>query len=244
MVGEEVIFTVHYGGRFNRKHACTYVGGKIGVYDDTYDLDYLSFIKIETIVKKFGYQPGDLIYYLQPSKSLDDGLVLLTCDADVLRMTKVITGTPVVVLYIVAFGHGDEEEEDEVNDVDERKWNKIINDPFWKSLMGNDNDAWDDGAELGVGTSTRGNVHGDDEGDGEDEGDDEDGGDDEGDDEGNGEDECVNDDDEGNVEDECVNDDDEGNGDDEDSDDVDYNEEDGDGDEDMEESDQPEVMSY
>jgi hypothetical protein len=35
MAGEEVIFTVHYGGRFNRKHACTYVGGKIGVYDDT-----------------------------------------------------------------------------------------------------------------------------------------------------------------------------------------------------------------
>jgi hypothetical protein len=161
MAGEKVIFTVHHEGRFNRKKKCTYVGGKIGVYDDTYDLDCLSFIEIETIVKKFGYQPGDLIYYLQPSKSLDEGLVLLTCDADVLRMTKVITGTPVVVLYIVAFGHGDkeeEEEEDEINDVDERKRNRILNDPFWKSLMGNDDDAWDDGAEPGVGTSTRGNV--------------------------------------------------------------------------------------
>jgi hypothetical protein len=136
----------------------------------THDLDCLSFIEIETIVKKFGYQPGDLIYYLQPSKSLDDGLVLLTCDADVLRMTKVLTGSPVMVLYIVAFGHSDEEEEekDEVNDVDERRRNKIINDPFWTSLMGNDDDAWDDGAEPGVTTSTCGNVHGDDEGDGED----------------------------------------------------------------------------
>jgi hypothetical protein len=168
MAGKEVIFTVHYGGRFNRKHACTYVGGKIGVYDDTYDLDCLSFIEIETIVKKFGYQLGDLIYYLQPSKLLDDGLVLLTCDADVLRMTKVITGSPVVVLYIVAFGHSDEEEDDEVNDVDERRRNKIINDPFWTSLMGNDDDAWDDEAEPRVTTSTHGNVHGDDEGDGED----------------------------------------------------------------------------
>jgi hypothetical protein len=134
-------------------------------------LDCLSFIEIETIVKKFGYQPGDLIYYLQPSKSLDDGLVLLTCDADVLRMTKVITGSPVVVLYIVAFGHSDEEEEeeeDEVNDADERRRNKIINDPFWTSLMGNEDDAWDDGVEPRVTTSTHGNVHGDDEGDGED----------------------------------------------------------------------------
>jgi hypothetical protein len=64
MAGEEVIFMVHYRGRFNRKKKCTYVGGKIGVYDDTYDLDCLSFIEIKTIVKKFGYQPGDLIYYL------------------------------------------------------------------------------------------------------------------------------------------------------------------------------------
>jgi hypothetical protein len=144
-----------------------------------------------------------------------------------------------VVLYIVAFGHGDEEEEeDEINDVDDRKRNRILNDPFWKSLMGNDDDAWDDGTEPGVGTSTCGNVQGDDEGDGEDEWDGED-------DEGNGEDECVNDDDEGNADVEFVNDDDEGNGDDdcddEDIDDVDYNEEDGDGDEDMEESDQPEI---
>ena len=33
----------------------TYVGGKIGLFDEPYDLDYLSFIEIEIKVKKFGY---------------------------------------------------------------------------------------------------------------------------------------------------------------------------------------------
>jgi hypothetical protein len=98
---DDVIFTVHYGGRFNIKYKCTYVGGKIGVFDDTYDLDCLSFIEIETIVTKFGYQPGDLIYYLQPNKSLDDGLVLLRYDDDILRMTEFLIGHKVVVLYTI-----------------------------------------------------------------------------------------------------------------------------------------------
>jgi hypothetical protein len=60
---------VNYGGRFDRQDKCIYVIGKIGVLDETYDLDCLLFIEIERIVKKYGYQPGGLIYYLQPDKS-------------------------------------------------------------------------------------------------------------------------------------------------------------------------------
>jgi hypothetical protein len=168
MATDDVIFLVNYGGRFDRQDKCMYVGGKIGVFDETYDLDCLSFIEIERIVKKYGYQPGDLIYYLQPDKSLDDGLVLLTCDDDILRMTEFLKGSIVVVLYTVAFGHGDEEDDEPSDDDEEgeRRRNKVINDPYWKSLMSSDDDAWDDGAEPEVGTSTHGNVYG--EGDGED----------------------------------------------------------------------------
>jgi hypothetical protein len=167
MATDDVIFSINYGGRFDRLDKCMYIGGKIGVFDETYDLDCLSFIEIERIVKKYGYQPGDLIYYLQPDKSLDDGLVLLTCDDDILKMTEFLKGRTVVVLYTVAFGHGDEEDEPSDDDEEgERRRNKVINDPYWKSLMSSDDDAWDDGAEPEVGTSTRGNVYG--KGDGED----------------------------------------------------------------------------
>ncbi|KAB8849522.1 hypothetical protein FH972_026766 [Carpinus fangiana] len=168
MATDDVIFSVNYGGRFDRQDKCMYVGGKIGVFDETYDLDCLSFIEIERIVKKYGYQPCDLIYFLQPNKSLNDELVLLTCDDDILRMNEFLKGHTVVVLYTVAFGHGDEKEDEPSDDEKEgeRRRNKVINDPYWKSLMRSDDDAWDDEAEPGVGTSTHGNVYG--EGDGED----------------------------------------------------------------------------
>ena len=53
---ELIIFRVHFGSRFDRWYKCTYVGGNIGLFDEPYDLDCLSFIKVETIVKKFEYQ--------------------------------------------------------------------------------------------------------------------------------------------------------------------------------------------
>jgi hypothetical protein len=34
------------------------------------------FFEIERVVKKFGYHPGDLVYYCEAGKELDDGLVL------------------------------------------------------------------------------------------------------------------------------------------------------------------------
>jgi len=44
------------------------------------------FFEIETVVRKFGYQSSDLVYYREPGKELDDGLVLLTSDEEVVRM--------------------------------------------------------------------------------------------------------------------------------------------------------------
>jgi hypothetical protein len=174
MGSANVIFMVHFGGRFDRPYKCTYVGGKIGLFDEPFDLDCLLFIEIETIVKKFRYQPGDLIYYCQPDKYLGDGLVLITSNDDVIRMTECFLGHKVVVLYTMSFAHADaqvcanvgEVDEDEHSDDEERMMN-VINDPFWKSLMSNDDDDWDDGCEPRLNTSTRGDdtsTHGDREG--------------------------------------------------------------------------------
>jgi hypothetical protein len=52
MANNDVIFRVHYGGRFDRRYKCTDVGGNIGLYEESYDLDCLSFIEIEIVVKK------------------------------------------------------------------------------------------------------------------------------------------------------------------------------------------------
>jgi hypothetical protein len=58
--------------------------------------DRLFFFEIETVVRKFGYQPGDLIYYWEPNRDLDDGLVLLTSHADVIKMAEVHLGHKLV----------------------------------------------------------------------------------------------------------------------------------------------------
>jgi hypothetical protein len=157
----------------------------------TYDLDCLSFFEVKTIVKKFGYQLGDVIYYREYNKELDDGLVLITFDDDVVRMAECILEHKLVVLYTVSFAHDDykvctnvgEVEEDEGSD-DEERMRIFIDDPYWQSLMSRDDDAWDDGGEPVASTSTYGDdtsIFGDGDGgdneDGDGDGGDEDDGD-------------------------------------------------------------------
>lgn len=103
MASNDVIFRVHYGGRFDRRHKCMYVGGNIGLYEEPYDLDRLSFFEIKRVVTKFGYHRGDLVYYCEAGKELDDGLVLLTSNEDVVKMADVFLGQKLVVLYTIAF---------------------------------------------------------------------------------------------------------------------------------------------
>jgi hypothetical protein len=154
MANSEVIFKVHYGGRFDRRNKCTYVGGQIGLYEESYNLDCLSFFEIETVARKFGYQSGDLVYYRIPERELDDGLVLLTSVEDVVGMAEVYLGHTLVILYTVSFanagaevganeGEGEGEGEEVAESGNEERRMKVINDPYWQALMSDDDDAWD-----------------------------------------------------------------------------------------------------
>jgi len=150
MANNEVIFRVHYGGRFDRQYWCMSVGGNIGLYKESYDLDCLPFIEIEIVVKKFGYRPSDLVYYHEPYKELDDGLVLLTSDKDVVKMVDTFLGEKLVMLYTVSFANvGDEvvcpNMGEGENSGDKERMMKVLNDPYWKAVMsdGDDDDAWD-----------------------------------------------------------------------------------------------------
>jgi hypothetical protein len=93
--------------------------------------------------KKFGYQPVDLVYYREPYKELDDGLVLLTYDEDVIKMADAFLGEKLVMLYMVSFANvGDEvvcpnvgEGEEGENSGNEEMTSKVLNDPYWKAVM-------------------------------------------------------------------------------------------------------------
>jgi hypothetical protein len=64
------------------EHRVAYVSGDKSHYPDQYDRDKFSFIEIERVVRTYGYGHGDLIYYNLPTKSLDEGLGLISSDHD------------------------------------------------------------------------------------------------------------------------------------------------------------------
>uniref|UniRef100_A0A2N9HBF3 SWIM-type domain-containing protein n=1 Tax=Fagus sylvatica TaxID=28930 RepID=A0A2N9HBF3_FAGSY len=79
------IFEIHFGGRFKNLNGL-----------------------LESILGKYGYQRGDLIYYKLTDMSLDNGLVLLKTDNDVLKMVDVHKTEKFVVLYTVSAADADD----------------------------------------------------------------------------------------------------------------------------------------
>lgn len=52
----------------------------IDVYDKPYNPECLSFFKVKKIVKSYGYNTKDLIYYKELGKNLNDVLKLVSLD--------------------------------------------------------------------------------------------------------------------------------------------------------------------
>ena len=96
------IFEIHFGGRFKNLNGLVYVNGDITVHDEPFDNDCLSIFGLESILGKYGYQRGDLIYYKLIYMSLDNGLVQLKTDNDMLNMVDVHKKEKVIVLYTVS----------------------------------------------------------------------------------------------------------------------------------------------
>ena len=102
------IFEIHFGGRFKNLNGLVYVNGDVIVHDESFDSDCLSIFELESILGKYGYQRGDLIYYKFADMSLDNGLVLLKTDADVLKMVDAHMTEKLVVLYTISAANADD----------------------------------------------------------------------------------------------------------------------------------------
>ena len=96
------IFEIHFGGRFKNLNGLVNVNGDIIVHDKPFDSDCLSIFELESILGKYEYQRGDLIYYKLTDMSLDNGLVQVKTNNDVLNMVDCHKKEKVVVLYTVS----------------------------------------------------------------------------------------------------------------------------------------------
>jgi hypothetical protein len=149
----QLVFEVNYGGKFDRKHGCIYVGGQLDVYDQTVDPEQLTFFQLENIMKNYGYKHGDLLYFKIPEKSLAEGLSLISSDFDILFLAGCHEGEHIAELYIISFENdGSVEEEDVVED--DRAAKICRNDPWWDDKISDNEDVFDvDYREKGTGTS-------------------------------------------------------------------------------------------
>ena len=103
------IFEIHFGGRFKNLNGLVYVNSDVTAHDEPFDSDCLSIFELESILGKYGYQRGDLIFFKLIHMSLDNGLVLLKTDNDVLKMVDAHkTEKFVVVLYTVSVADADD----------------------------------------------------------------------------------------------------------------------------------------
>jgi hypothetical protein len=182
MGSPELVFEVHYGGRFDGYFGCKYVGGEVAIHHETYDREMLSFFEIEGILKPYGYNFGDLTYFKDPVKSLVNGLYLITSDHNVLYWSSCHISHYIVHLYIVSFGEGggnedDDDEEDDYEDEDDHKGRVDLHDPWWADKLSDDKDLFDVDMDVGcigdepstqVGSQYDGNGEGGDEGDDDD----------------------------------------------------------------------------
>jgi hypothetical protein len=102
----------------------------------------LSFFEVKSIVKKYGYKSGDLLYYLVPGSSLQKGLRLITSDHDMFEMVNVHKGAPIVELYIVSFGEPIANDNDyEYDDGGQSRidWDDPYWDPVYESNLFDEN---------------------------------------------------------------------------------------------------------
>ncbi|KAB1203081.1 hypothetical protein CJ030_MR8G005531 [Morella rubra] len=144
MASDSFVFKVHYGGRFDRSNGgCVYVDGKMAMHPDPYDCDCLSYIEVEAIVKEYGYKHGDLLFYLEPEKTLSDGLRIISGDPDILQMVAAHRGKEIIVLYVVGFEAVPVF--DTVDDVDdERERRRLgIGTTWWDEALSSDDDLYD-----------------------------------------------------------------------------------------------------
>jgi hypothetical protein len=110
-----------------------YGGGDVDVYKEAYDEDKLSFFKVESIDKKYGYKSRDLLYYLMPGSNVLKGLRLISSDHNVFEIVNVHKGVPIVELYLVSFGEPRTNDED--YEYDDGGYYRIHrDDPYWDEV--------------------------------------------------------------------------------------------------------------
>ncbi|XP_058784528.1 uncharacterized protein LOC131659338 [Vicia villosa] len=111
---------IHHRGQLVDKPAKWYVNGQVSEMNWEWDVDYISYMQLEGLIRNEGYMNIKCMWYWNPKFSFSRGLRPLNCDADVVKFVADVSGYELVDVY-VEHSIGildviDEEVEVEIND--------------------------------------------------------------------------------------------------------------------------------
>ena len=91
---------LHHRGRFVNEPVHLYVGGEVTEMNWKFDVDFMSYMDLEALVKGQGYIDIGSLWYRNPKFSFTRGLRPLNNDRDVLQFGQDVVGHEVIDVYV------------------------------------------------------------------------------------------------------------------------------------------------
>ncbi|XP_058784836.1 uncharacterized protein LOC131659698 [Vicia villosa] len=96
----KVRLRIHHRGQLVEEPVKWYVNGQVTEMKWGWDVDYISYMQIQGMIKSEGYANIKCLWYWNPAYSFARGLRPLNNDTDVLQFSKDVEGYEVVDLYV------------------------------------------------------------------------------------------------------------------------------------------------
>ncbi|XP_058759822.1 uncharacterized protein LOC131633127 [Vicia villosa] len=96
----KVRLRLHHRGRFVTEPVKLYVGGVVTEMDWRWDVDFMSYMDLEALIKSHDYVDINSLWYRNPVLSFTRGLKPLNNDNDVLQFTQDVVGHEVIDVYV------------------------------------------------------------------------------------------------------------------------------------------------
>ena len=91
---------IHHRGKLVETPVKWYVNGEVTEMNWSWDVDYMSYMELEDMIKSEGYVNIKCLWYWNPAYSFSRGLRPLNNDQDVLQFSKDVVGYDVIDVYV------------------------------------------------------------------------------------------------------------------------------------------------
>ncbi|CAL5204561.1 unnamed protein product [Lathyrus oleraceus] len=99
-MSNKIRLRIHHRGKLVETPVKWYVNGEVTEMNWSWDVDYMSYMDVEDMIKSEGYVNIKCLWYWHPAYSFSRGLRPLNNDQDVLQFSKDVVGYYVIDVYV------------------------------------------------------------------------------------------------------------------------------------------------